>query len=59
VRVGCYPIKLLIIDYTLDEDGQMTVNNQTALYYRYPDMTAIAEALFGFIQVTVEFPEKL
>ena len=25
-----------------------------ALYYRYPDMTAIAEALFGFIQITIE-----
>jgi hypothetical protein len=43
-----------LINYTLDEDGQMTVNNQTALYYRYPDITAIAEALFGFIQVTIE-----
>lgn len=43
-----------LINYALDEDGQMTVNNQTALYYRYPDMTAIAEALFGFIQVTIE-----
>jgi hypothetical protein len=43
-----------LINYTLDEDGQMTVNNQTALYYCYPDMTAIAEALFGFIQVTIE-----
>lgn len=43
-----------LINYTLNEDGQMTVNNQTALYYRYPDMTAIAEALFGFIQVSIE-----
>lgn len=48
--------KLLIplIDYTLDENGQMKVNNQTAIHYRYPDMTAIAEALFGFIQTTIE-----
>ena len=43
-----------LIDYTLDEDGQMKVNNQTAVHYRYPDMTAIAEALFGFIQTTIE-----
>jgi Fic/DOC family len=43
-----------LIDYTLDEDGQMKVNNQTAIHYRYPDMTAIAEALFGFIQTTIE-----
>ena len=43
-----------LIDYALDEDGQMTVNHQTALYYRYPDMTPIAEALFSFIQATIE-----
>ncbi len=43
-----------LIDYVLDEDGQMKVNNQTAVHYRYPDMTAIAEALFGFIRTTVE-----
>jgi hypothetical protein len=43
-----------LIDYTLDEDGQMKVNNHTAFHYRYPDMTAIAEALFGFIQTTIE-----
>ena len=42
------------IDYTLDEEGQMTVNHQTALYYRYPDMTLMAEALFSFIQATIE-----
>lgn len=43
-----------LIDYTLDADGQMKVHNQTVIHYRYPDMTAIAEALFGFIQVTIE-----
>lgn len=43
-----------LIDYALDEDGQMTVNHQTALYYRYPDMTPIAEALFSFIQAAIE-----
>jgi hypothetical protein len=43
-----------LIDYALDEDGQMTVKNQTARYYRYPDMTLITEALFGFIETTIE-----
>ncbi len=43
-----------LIDYTLDEDGQMKDNNITVVHYRYPDMTAIAEAIFGFIQTTVE-----
>jgi hypothetical protein len=45
---------LPLIDYTLDEDGRMQVNNQTAVHYRYPDMTRIAEALFGFIRTTIE-----
>ncbi|MCK4886300.1 MAG: Fic family protein [Planctomycetes bacterium] len=43
-----------LIDYTLDEDGKMNVRNQTAFYYRYPDMTIIAEALFVFIRTTIE-----
>ncbi|MHB9071259.1 MAG: Fic family protein [Sedimentisphaerales bacterium] len=43
-----------LIDYTLDENGQMKVNNQTVAHYRYPDMTAIAEVLFAFIQTTIE-----
>ena len=43
-----------LIDYTLDEEGRMEVHNQTAIHYRYPDMTVITEALFGFIQSTIE-----
>lgn len=43
-----------LIDFTLSEDGQMKVNNQTSVHYRYPDMTAIAESLFDFIQTTIE-----
>jgi len=43
-----------LIDYTLDENGQMKVNNQTVVHYRYPDMTVIAEVLFAFIQTTIE-----
>lgn len=43
-----------LINYTLDEDGQMRVNNETAIHYRYPDMTVIAETLFGFIRTTLE-----
>ncbi|MEN6386010.1 MAG: Fic family protein [Phycisphaerales bacterium] len=45
---------IALIDYALDENGKMKVNNQTSVHYRYPDMTAIAEALFGFIQATIE-----
>ena len=43
-----------LIDYTLDEDGRMEVHNQTAIHYRYPDMTTITEALFAFIRTTIE-----
>lgn len=42
------------VDYTLDEAGIMLVQNETADYYRYIDMTAQAEALFQFIEQTIE-----
>jgi hypothetical protein len=43
-----------LVDYELDESGHMTVHNDTAVWYRFIDMTAQAEALFAFIQKTVE-----
>ncbi|MGV3526446.1 MAG: hypothetical protein ACO1RX_19665 [Candidatus Sericytochromatia bacterium] len=43
-----------LIDYTLDETGEMRVSNQTAHWYRYPNMTVQAEALFGFIDQALE-----
>lgn len=43
-----------LLDYRLDADGQMTVHSQSVDYYRYPDLTPQAEALFGFIQATLE-----
>ena len=36
------------------EEGNMTGVNETLRIYRYPDLTAQAEALFGFIQETIE-----
>jgi hypothetical protein len=45
---------LPLIDYDMDESGQMRVKNDTAPHYRYIDMTAIAERMFGFIEKTVE-----
>ena len=38
-----------LVEYTLDENGRMTVHNETALWYRYIDMTPQAEALFNFL----------
>lgn len=43
-----------LVDYTLDEDGRMTVHNDTARWYRYIDMTPQAEALFRFIDTTID-----
>ena len=43
-----------LVEYTLDADGRLTVHNDTAVWYRYPDMTAQAEALFRFIDRTID-----
>jgi hypothetical protein len=45
---------LPLVDFALDDVGRLTVRNETAVYYRYPDLTAQAEALFEFIRETVE-----
>jgi Fic family protein len=43
-----------LLEYSLDEDSRMTVHNDTALWYRYIDMTSQAEALFRFIEQTID-----
>ncbi|MDR2170462.1 MAG: Fic family protein [Planctomycetaceae bacterium] len=43
-----------IIDYTLNPNGQMTVQNETINFYKYIDMTTQAEWLFRFIERTIE-----
>ncbi len=43
-----------LVQYALDEDGRMAVHNDTAVWYRFMDMTAQAEALFLFIDRTIE-----
>lgn len=50
-----------LIDYELDEDGRMNVRNDTSRWYRYPDLTTQTEALFRFIErtVDVELAEEL
>lgn len=45
---------LQLIDYRLDETGEMTVDTDTACWYRYMDMTSQAEALYGFVTRTIE-----
>lgn len=45
---------LHLVEYTLDSQGRMTVHNETALRYRFMDMTAQTEALFGFVERVIE-----
>ena len=50
-----------LVEYALDEEGRMTVRNDTATWYRYLDMTPQVEALFRFIEKTIntELVEEL
>ncbi|MDO9567231.1 MAG: Fic family protein [Candidatus Desulfaltia sp.] len=45
---------MAMVEYSLDEEGRMTVHNDTARWYRYIDMTTQAEALFEFIKQTID-----
>ncbi|OQY06197.1 MAG: hypothetical protein B6I22_06055 [Desulfobacteraceae bacterium 4572_123] len=43
-----------LIDYQLDEMGRMTVENDTACWYQYMEMTPQAEALYEFVAKTIK-----
>ncbi len=43
-----------LIEYHLDDSGHMTVQGETASWYRYMDMTLQAEALYDFVKRTGE-----
>ena len=45
---------MALVEYSLDKEGRMTVHNDTARWYRYIDMTPQAEALFRFIDRTID-----
>ena len=45
---------MALVEYSLDEEGCMTVHNDTARWYSYIDMTPQAEALFRFIDQTID-----
>ncbi|MBW2737767.1 MAG: Fic family protein [Deltaproteobacteria bacterium] len=45
---------MALVEYLLDKEGRMTVHNDTARWYRYIDMTPQAEALFEFIEQTID-----
>ena len=42
-----------LIEYTLDDAGHMTVAGETALLYRYPDLTVQTEYLFRVVADTI------
>ncbi|RMG79621.1 MAG: cell filamentation protein Fic, partial [Chloroflexi bacterium] len=43
-----------LVKYELDENGVLTIHSDTAIWYRYIDMTPQVEALFNFIENTLE-----
>ncbi len=43
-----------LVEYTLDAEGRLTVHNETAVWYRYIDLTPQAEALFRFVERTID-----
>ena len=45
---------MALVEYALDEQGRMTVQNDTAGWYRYIDLTPQTEALYRFIAQTID-----
>ncbi len=43
-----------LVEYELNDEGRMAVLNDTAVWYRFIDMTPQVEALFSFIEKTIE-----
>lgn len=45
---------LRLVEWSLDDEGRMTVAGDTSRHYRYLDMTSICERLYEFVVDTVE-----
>lgn len=45
---------MTLVEYTLDGQGRMSVGNDTAIWYRFIDLTPQAEALYRFIEQTID-----
>lgn len=43
-----------LAEYSLDDLGQMTVHNNLKPWYQYMDLTAQVEALYDFVNLTIE-----
>jgi hypothetical protein len=50
-----------LVEYMLDEEGRMSVQDDTVVWYRYIDLTSQVEALFRFVEKTIniELVEEL
>ncbi|MBA3604025.1 MAG: Fic family protein [Parachlamydiaceae bacterium] len=55
------PLMERIFQYTINDDGEMVVQQDTKDYYRYIDFTPIAEYLFECVEktITTDFKEEL
>jgi hypothetical protein len=42
------------VDYDINTEGELTVNNDTTKYYRYIDMSNQAERLYGFVRDAID-----
>ena len=45
---------MTLVEYAIDEDGRMTVQNDTTRWYAYIDLTTQTESLFHCIQQTID-----
>lgn len=43
-----------LVDYGLSDDGELTIRNDTDDLYRYPELTAVCEATFGWLERAIE-----
>lgn len=52
---------LQLVEYTLDDEGRMSVHNDSRSWYAYIDFTVQVEALFRFVEDTIdtELPKEL
>jgi len=45
---------MALVEYSLDTEGLMSVHNDTARWYSYIDMTSQVEALYEFVERTID-----
>ncbi len=43
-----------LVDYDMDEEGRVTIGEDTSPLYRFPDLTQMVEALYGWVADTIQ-----